>query len=48
MTTARNARISGIAVSWGFRKKQELLNSSALVVIDHPLELLEYFNSVTK
>ena len=48
MVTARNARISGIAVSWGFRKKQELLNSSALAVIDHPLELLEYFNSVTK
>ena len=48
MATAWNARISGIAVSWGFRKKQELLNSSALAVIDHPLELLEYFNSVTK
>ena len=46
MATAQNARISGIGVSWGFRKKQELIKSSALAVIDHPLELLEYFDSI--
>jgi phosphoglycolate phosphatase len=43
MTTAENAGIDGIGVSWGFRARAELEKSSAMKVIDYPTELLEFF-----
>jgi phosphoglycolate phosphatase len=38
--TAAAAGMQAVGVSWGFRRRDELLESGARVVIDHPLELL--------
>ncbi len=38
--TAKNAGISCISVSWGFRSKTFLLDHNAEIIIDNPLELL--------
>ena len=40
--TARNAGIRCISVTWGFRDEEFLLQHEAGVLIDRPLELLEY------
>lgn len=40
--TARNADVRLISVSWGFRDKTFLLEKGAAIMIDRPLELLEY------
>ena len=38
--TARNANVGLVAVSWGFRSRQELVQAGADCIIDSPLELL--------
>lgn len=40
--TAKNADIRSVSVSWGFRDEAFLMESGAGVMIDRPLELLEY------
>ena len=40
--TAKNAEIRCISVSWGFRDEAFLMESGAGIMIDRPLELLEY------
>ena len=41
METAVNAEMKPVGVSWGFRSKDELLESGAEIVIDDPRELLK-------
>ena len=41
MQTARAAGMFAVGVSWGFRPRQELVESGASRVIDDPLEFLE-------
>ncbi|MDY0075167.1 MAG: HAD-IA family hydrolase [Acholeplasmataceae bacterium] len=38
--TAKNAKITSIGVTWGFRDKQLLIDHGAHYIIDHPDELL--------
>ncbi|WP_446424877.1 HAD family hydrolase [Mailhella sp.] len=38
--TARNAAVDLVAVSWGFRSREELVQAGAGCIIDSPLELL--------
>mgnify|MGYP002857792995 CR=1 FL=1 len=38
--TARNAGLPCIAVSWGFRDKDWLIDCGATIIIDHPHEIL--------
>ena len=38
--TARNAAVDLVAVSWGFRSRQELVEAGAGCIIDSPLKLL--------
>lgn len=40
--TAKNAEIRCISVSWGFRNEAFLMENGAGIIIDRPLELLEY------
>ncbi|HOV25597.1 MAG TPA: HAD family hydrolase [Pseudobacteroides sp.] len=39
MYTANNAGMFAVGVTWGFRKKDELLNSGAKLIIDYPMEI---------
>jgi phosphoglycolate phosphatase len=39
--TARNCNIPCIAVSWGFRDREELQTAGADYMINHPKELLD-------
>jgi phosphoglycolate phosphatase len=39
--TAKNAGIFSVAVGWGFRDKEELLQCSPDLFLDHPLDLLK-------
>ncbi len=41
METAKRAGVKAVGVSWGFREKNELLQSGAHHIIDHPMELLD-------
>ncbi len=41
MMTANNAGMFAVGALWGFRTKDELLESGARAVIGHPHELLE-------
>jgi phosphoglycolate phosphatase len=41
MQTARNAGMQPVGAGWGFRSAGELLDSGALTVIQHPMELLD-------
>lgn len=43
METARNAGMIGVGVSWGFRTVEELLESGARTILDHPKDLLKDF-----
>lgn len=40
--TAENAEVRHVCVSWGFRDRNFLIKNGAGVIIDRPLELLEY------
>ena len=40
--TAKNAAIRCVSVSWGFRDEAFLMEHGAGIMIDRPLELLEY------
>lgn len=40
--TAKNAEIRCVSVSWGFRDEAFLMENGAGIMIDRPLELLEY------
>ena len=44
MKTAFAAGMFPVGALWGFRDKNELEESGAKAVINHPLELLEYFD----
>lgn len=41
MLTARNAGMTGVGAAWGFRTEQELRETGAHHVIQHPLNLFE-------
>ena len=41
METARNAGFLPVGVTWGFRLREELVESGAKILLDHPMELLE-------
>lgn len=40
MQTAINAGFLAIGVTWGFRSREELVESGAQIIIDHPTEIL--------
>jgi len=40
--TARNADVRCISVTWGFRDEKFLMENEAGIMINRPLELLEY------
>lgn len=40
--TAKNAQIYCVSVTWGFREDEFLTEHGATVLVNHPLELLEY------
>jgi phosphoglycolate phosphatase len=40
METARRAGMYPVGAGWGFRSRQELQDSGASVILDHPLELI--------
>lgn len=40
--TAKNAGIDCISVSWGFRSKEYLQSINAKIIIDKPIQLLDY------
>ena len=42
MKTGKNAGMTSLGVSWGFRSRQELIESGADLVIDHPAELISH------
>lgn len=44
MQTAINAGFLAIGVTWGFRSREELVESGAQIIIDHPLEILQRIN----
>lgn len=39
--TAKNANMLAVGVPWGFRDKQDLIDSNADVILEHPKDLLE-------
>ena len=43
--TAENCHLDSVLVTWGFRTKKLLLEHGAKVLIDSPLELLQYLES---
>ena len=43
MQTAANAGMFGVGVLWGFRTKNELINSGAKEIAAHPLDLTRFF-----
>jgi phosphoglycolate phosphatase len=44
MKTAHGANMLAIGAGWGLRGREELLANGAHAVIEHPLELLNWFN----
>ena len=42
MQTAHNAGITAVGVTWGLRPVEELRQNAADIIIDSPMELLEY------
>jgi phosphoglycolate phosphatase len=45
MQTATHAGMYAAGVLWGFRDMEELLENGAKILVEHPLDLLESFNS---
>ena len=43
LATARNAGLPCIAVSWGFRSKEELIAAGAETIIDRPQEIIDFY-----
>ncbi len=43
MQTANAAGMFAVGVTWGFRKREELLENGAKAIIDQPSELLNFF-----
>ena len=43
MMTANRAGITALGVSWGFRSKEELQSNGADFILDHPQEILPFF-----
>jgi phosphoglycolate phosphatase len=41
MMTAKNAGLTAVGVSWGFRDREELQTAGADYMINHPKELLD-------
>lgn len=41
MQTAKNAKMYGVGVLWGFRTEDELISNGAETTIAHPLDLIE-------
>lgn len=46
--TAKNTKVKSIGVSWGFRGKEELVNSNADCVVDYPQEIWSKINDWSK
>jgi len=44
MQTAQAAGMFGVGATWGFRDAEELTRAGAKALIDHPRELLRFFN----
>ncbi|NNK13566.1 MAG: HAD family hydrolase [Desulfofustis sp.] len=42
MKTGKNGGMFSLGVSWGFRSRQELIESGADLLIDHPSELISH------
>ena len=42
METGKNGGMTSLGVSWGFRSRQELIDSGADLVVDHPSELVSH------
>lgn len=40
--TAKNAGLRLISVDWGFRKREELIQSGAQIIVDKPEDIIEY------
>ena len=43
MQTGINAGMYTIGVSWGFRDREELIKNKANIIVDNPMDLLNYF-----
>jgi len=44
MQTARNAGLTSVGVTWGFRTYEELLKNNANFIINNPLDLVQIIN----
>ena len=42
--TAKNSGLDCICVSWGFRSREQLLNSGAKIIVDSPLQIPNYMD----
>ena len=42
METALNAGMMPVGATWGFRPRQELIDSGAKILLNHPLDLMQY------
>ncbi len=45
MATARNAGMTAVGCTWGFRTREELAQAGADLIIDHPKDLIEILNA---
>jgi len=45
MKTARSAGMVPVGVSWGFRPQKELIDAGAEIILQRPMELLNYIHS---
>lgn len=44
MLTGKNAGVDTVGVTWGFRDRQELVETGAVYIVDSPKEILEIIN----
>ncbi len=42
MHTAKNIGALSVICSWGFRTKEELINSGAVNIVEHPMEIINF------